>query len=267
MKAEVKKITPEMATEWLKRNKSNRHLSERHINLYEDQMRAGKWMLTGSPIMFDDKNNLLDGQHRLNAVVRFGKPVEFLVCEGLSPDTFKVIDTGKNRSAGDVLSVKGITNPTRTAAIAISIILFRNGYFSQNSGEGRRKSYATNSDVLKFVQDQSGFDEIVQYASEIVRNFRFVPLSTIGCLYFILSKKNQTKADQFFEKYAKGIDLSEQSSVRVLRDRLIRDSQNKTKLSGRDKMALIIMAWNNFLTNKKTQQLKLANNYNFPKPL
>lgn len=86
-------------------------------------------------------------------------------------------------------------------------------------------------------------------------------------MYYVLCQKNQTKADTFFSKYATGIDLSEKSPIRTLRDRLIRDQQNKTKLTYRDKLALLIHAWNAFLRGKELGTISLRSDYVFPDPV
>lgn len=266
MKANVKTITPDMAIELLKKNVINRSLSEKYVRHYESQMRSGKWLSTGDAIKVSSTGNLIDGQHRLQALINYGKPLDFLVVEGLEDQVFKVLDTGKNRSAADVLTIAGIKNAAKIAAAARTIIAFTNGRFSEGGGR-KTASYATNADVLKFVQSNERVNDCVQYASEVCKNFRSINLGTVACVYFLISKKNETKADSFFEKYSKGIDLSEQSPIRVLRERLIRDTQNKTRLTTRDKMALLIMAWNNFVQGKKTTNLVLQNNYKFPKPI
>jgi hypothetical protein len=46
-------------------------------------------------------------------------------------------------------------------------------------------------------------------------------------LYWILSRRNQEKAEVFFEKYATGIDLSEKSPIRILRERHERYDQQE----------------------------------------
>lgn len=256
-----------MATELLKGNVINRTLNETYVNLYENQMRTDRWMSTGDSIKISEKGLLLDGQHRLSALIKYGKPLEFLVVEGLAEESFKVMDTGKSRSASDVLKITGHHNTPKLAGVVKTIILFKAGHFSQNSGggKGRQRNNTTNSDVLQFVDANPTIHECVTYANDIYRSFRFVPSNITGALYFMISKKNQEKADQFFEKFSKGIDLSETNPIRLLRDRLIRDSANKTKLTGRDKMALIVMAWNAFITGKRVQQFVLQKNYAFPK--
>jgi hypothetical protein len=266
-------ITPEMATKYLEKNIGlqkgdlikNRKFSDRNIDFLYKQMKAGEWMITGDPIKFSDTGKLIDGQHTLMAIRKLGKPIEIFVAEGLKEEVFTVLDTGKNRTASDVLSMMGYSNATGLASAVRSILFFKNsGYTGESRG---RVSHATNQAVLRFVQKNEEINEVLSFAISIYQKFRFLNTSILATLYWELSKNNQTKCDAFFEKYSTGIDLSENSPIRLLRDKLLKDSVNKSKLNRRDKMAIFIMAWNSFLTNKKIHSLALPKNYDFPKPL
>ncbi len=259
-------ITPAMAEKFLLTNKLNRRLSDRNVDALYLQMKGGNWMLTGDPIKFSAEGNLIDGQHRLKAIIKYGSPVDLFVAKGLEEECFQVIDTGKNRSAADVLSASGIKYSNSIAAIAKAIILWKSGIFSKTGGHTRLT--ATNKSILEFVENTPDIHEISAYCqNHIYQNFRLIPLSTIAMLYFILSKKNQTKCDEFFGKYASGIDLSKNNPIRHLRDRLIKDKMNKSRLNLRDKTALMVYTWNNFIQGKEITQLLLPRDYQFPKPI
>lgn len=266
VKVYQKTITPEDATKFLERNKGNRKLSDKNVQFFLEQMKRGDWQITADPIKFGKDGRLLDGQHRLQALIKHGKPVDMFVAEGLEDKVFAVLDTGKNRSAGDVLSTQGFKNANSLGAAVRAILLYNQGYFS-DSTKASRMGKATNAMVLRFTERQPEISEVIEFTSQIARQFRYISLAPLTMLYWILSKKNQVQADAFFGKYATGIELSETSPIRLLRERLIRDGQNKTKLTSRDKVALFIYSWNAYISKKKIQQLTLAKNYQFPKPL
>lgn len=79
MRASVIKVTPILAKAWLEQNKSNRSLRPQRVNQYARDMKAGKWNLTGQGITFAEDGSLLDGQHRLNAIVVANVSVYMLV--------------------------------------------------------------------------------------------------------------------------------------------------------------------------------------------
>lgn len=108
MRAEVKTITPELAKEYLKHNDSNRSLRRTRILQYAHDMKEGKWNLTGQGITFGKDGNLLDGQHRLHAVVFADVPVDFLVVT--DADVVATYDCGLSRSIVDRFKLAGKGN-------------------------------------------------------------------------------------------------------------------------------------------------------------
>lgn len=82
------KVTPEMADELLALNdEKNRRLSRHTVEKYAEDMSSGRWGRTNTNpigVMVDDNGrivSLLDGQHRLAAVVMSGVPAWFEFAE------------------------------------------------------------------------------------------------------------------------------------------------------------------------------------------
>lgn len=71
----IETVTPMKAARWLKRNIANRRVSPKVVRNYAGDMSRGEWLLNGEAIKFDRDGNLLDGQHRLGAIVHNGKSV------------------------------------------------------------------------------------------------------------------------------------------------------------------------------------------------
>lgn len=244
-------ITPELATEYLSKNVKNRKLKDSTVSFYTNEMKKGQWKLTGDAIQFSSTGELLDGQHRLSAIIKYGQPVEMFVAEGLQPEAFEVMDTGKVRTAADVLSMHGQESANNIAAIIRFIMMFKKGIYSGYT----RDVSISHSDILEFSKAHPDIEELLAFVRNVYRDFRYMPVSMIGGLYFMFAEKNQTKADEFFEKYATGVDLSKNHPVYLLRDRLLRNVMNKTKFSRRDKVALFVVCWNAFVQGKELRQL------------
>lgn len=79
-------ISPEEAQSYLNNNAKHRPIKEKKVNEYMGEMREGKWRLNGKTICFDSTGRLLNGQHRLSAVVRSGVPLTTVVVRGLDPE-------------------------------------------------------------------------------------------------------------------------------------------------------------------------------------
>lgn len=118
---EIQTITPTIAAEMLEGNTNNRSLAEGRVKSLAAMMAAGEWKIA-QPVMFDYNGKLVDGQHRLQAVIRSGMSVRFLVVHGIEPEAFSVVDQGKSRTATDLHHIMGGTNSAVNVAVAASMI-------------------------------------------------------------------------------------------------------------------------------------------------
>ena len=115
MKLIQETIDPNKARVYLEGNDNNRPLSAKHVEYLAGEIRNDRWQMNGETIKFNG-SRLLDGQHRLHAIIKAGRPITTVVARGLDSETFHTIDSGKKRSAADTLSVAGERSSTRIAA-------------------------------------------------------------------------------------------------------------------------------------------------------
>lgn len=102
--ASVFVVTPEIAKAMLSLSKGNRRTRPSRIKSYAAAMQRGEWIVA-QPIIFDAYGVLIDGHHRLMAVVIAGVTVEFVVLMGIPPAATTVMDTGSPRSVADLMRV------------------------------------------------------------------------------------------------------------------------------------------------------------------
>lgn len=121
MKFEIVKVTPELASAWLALNTDNRKLRPTHVRALSDAMKRGEWMVNHQPVALNG-TRLLDGQHRLTALIKSGLPyVEMSVITGAPSDSFKTIDIGAKRGIGDILRAdKRVVEGVRLVASIVS---------------------------------------------------------------------------------------------------------------------------------------------------
>ena len=121
--AKVETITPEIAKTMLGENVNNRRISRDNVNLFAREIRNGEWRFNGEAIKFGKDGRLLDGQHRLLAVIAADKPLTTLVIRGLEDETQQTMDSGKTRTLGDVLTLRGEKKSTQLASLARAVYL------------------------------------------------------------------------------------------------------------------------------------------------
>lgn len=271
MKIETKAVTvtPDVALEYLKANTSNRTLNTAYVNVLADQMKKGRWKFTGESIKISENNVLLDGQHRLSAIVSSGIALDLLVTTGLSDDVFDALDSGKLRSAGDVLSTVGVENPKKVAAVAKFALLYNRGKYGSVTGGARssRKSnyLVTNQDIREFVQNDPDIGDVVEKAMTLSSKFKHISFQIFGGMYYVLNKVDKQKCDQFFDKLVTGVNLMSDDPVYALREKFLRASANHMiKISPIDATFYIAKAWVLFKEDKRALQIRKSKTEKFP---
>lgn len=117
MKLEVVTMTPEWASRILaKQNTKNRHMRPGRVQKYSHAIKSGEWKLTQQGIAIGSDGVLLDGQHRLAAIVEAGVPVQIAMATDCDPSIFTVIDTGAGRTASDALYLAGAVHTVAASA-------------------------------------------------------------------------------------------------------------------------------------------------------
>lgn len=115
-------ITPEIAEKLLERNVRNRKQKETAIRRYAEDMAHDGWDPDAASIAFAKSGDLIDGQNRLLACLRSGKPFGTMVRTGLNPDTMRHIDLGIRRGVADTFRIEGVKFATAAAgSIALRI--------------------------------------------------------------------------------------------------------------------------------------------------
>lgn len=114
-------ITPARAKEMLSVPVRNRNIKQRVVRTYSADMSDNRWLFTPEPIIIDKNGGVLDGQHRLQAVLQSGTSRPFLIVSNVDPDLINVLGIGKTRSPADILIIEGYSN-TLPLAGAIKVL-------------------------------------------------------------------------------------------------------------------------------------------------
>ena len=114
----VESITPEQAKNYLETQQLNRNPNKLRVMEYVDRMQKNQWVVS-QPITFDSEGCLIDGQHRLLAVAKFGFPVTFSVMRGVPRTSASVFDIGQKRTTAQVARIQGVTTLRMTERLGI----------------------------------------------------------------------------------------------------------------------------------------------------
>ncbi len=190
-------VTPDWAGQVLERHYASieaGHFKQRPIYpsviaSYVQEIRNGAWKVSPQCVSFDLDDNLIDGQHRLEAVRRAGLPVPMIVSTGWPVgETIRVLDQGRARSLASLLSMNGSTNATSVGATLNSIC--RIGF----GGSAVKVSFDQATHLLSTLGIQHNIDSVLRKAA----NKKDFVGSVVGPLAFYHTVR-PTKALSFAE--------------------------------------------------------------------
>lgn len=272
MKAGFKDVGPELAAEFLTKNTMNRPTNAEYIAGLVTQMRNGNWHETGESISFAEDGTLLNGQNRLNAIILSGTTQKLLIVEGVDKAAFKYMDTGKTRSAADVVHIAGFKSSSHLASIAKTFMIYERDVLSliaAGAGHVNKVRYGlTNQDILSYVTEHHEFImEAFKLANSCYYKGRFLTVNEWALLYHVLSKKDKLQATAFLNAVAAGNTLKEGSFMLRLRNLL-----SEAKMSGRPyvpkvRLAMVFKAWNLYRTGRSKGSVKFEAGEEMPKPI
>lgn len=99
-------ITPALASLILEEMEPNRSMRKKRVETYARDHARNEFHLNGESIIFNDDGKLIDGQHRLEMIVKANKAAVVHVVWGIDPHAAHTIDSGAARTTGDVFRME-----------------------------------------------------------------------------------------------------------------------------------------------------------------
>lgn len=258
-------VTPALARRLIELDfENNRHLKPRLKERLTKDMEHGDWREeTGQTVKISKTGKLLDGKHRMHAVVASGMTIPFDLCFGIPDRNVIAIDTGSNRTTADSVKIAGGKDLYRTDSIIRWIYAWDRGWPMGPSGGHAPTAIETERE---YQRDPDGFDTAAARGYDCLRR-KLGPASVPGIGYYLIARVDKEGADDFYDKLVSGnYGLADPTkmSVYCLREALrIRD-----RLTRPEMLALIIIAWNRRHETVKKFQLPRdgISNRHFPTP-
>ncbi len=257
-------ITPEQAAALLESRPANRKIRQSRVQALARLIEDGRWQINGQPIILNERGELLDGQHRLSAIVAANTPVICAVAYGLPDSAMQTIDTGNSRSGADVLRMeRGVGNPNVVAATLALIYQWqREGPVSDiGVSIGARPQ-----ELLEILDDNPEVLDYVAIASRLVPQSLISPSVTAFCLW-LFSTDDPAKAENFIASLGNGIDLEADNPIYHLREFFLNCRSKKAQVRRSTYITMIFKAWNLWRLGKPCKQLRLGKEEAFPVPV
>lgn len=272
--SEVFAITPEVAAQWLEeRNTDNRPMSGSIARNYARQIRQGAWRVTHQGIGFDSAGVLLDGQHRLKAIVDSETAVPMMVSWNLEREVFAALDTGKGRNAQDALSLHLGEKP-QYLSLLVSTIRTSHVYcraLGLPPIGGVDTAKPTNQEIIAMMDEMSleslSESAAAGHAMYIRARANGVPISaTVSAVFhYLMVNRGGWNADLIVEDFltpvVTGIGLQSEKDPRAaMRRAAIRENGGKKNIATRVEMlGMLIKAFNDWIANKQVRHIARPN--------
>ncbi len=219
---EVMDITPDMAKKILTyRNKNNRGLKYTNLARLTKAIENGEWKVTNQGIAFDKDGNLIDGQHRLAAILQSRKTVKMLVATNMDSGIFDVVDTGSKRTIGDALDILG-SEDGRTISGALKITYCYYHHPDRTWG-GNSISMPSAPEIAKvYTERQEEIEALLSVIKKKRKNFKCFS-NSLGLAVTLLCMDvgwSDIQLWEFWDAVTVGANLSPDSVVLSFRNQL-----------------------------------------------
>lgn len=261
MEFSIETITPQMADKYLAMSPENRvtKTTTRVANTYAEAMKRGEWRLNGECIVFDKEGRPLDGHHRLIAVTIAGIPVTFSVCRGVDREAFTTYNCGLRTNLAQILGMKQVKNSNLIMGmIGININLCNTGRIRANNGMSSGSTRTVTSDYNVYISDQKAYDDTAELANRLNAYGKVLKTTWIGGVYYFLTHKGgytPLEVLPFFEALCH-LETSGVTPCDTLRNFIIRHRMSNMKIEDGFLAALLIKAWNAYITGRTMKQIR-----------
>ncbi|MFD2739534.1 hypothetical protein ACFSUD_08145 [Sulfitobacter aestuarii] len=240
-------ITPELARNWLAApiNSGNRKIQRTHVKAIARDIVNERWMVNAQPICFTgdpfepadrDGLRLLNGQHRLQAVIEAGLPIEAPVAVNIPQAAFATFDVHAKR----VVRSGGSRVDDRVLAAAA-----RFQWKEDNNIRLLESSVSpTSSELLETLQRHPGL------AKNFPRSRRagMAKIGSAGVLTYFFYRVGSEAPDvapQFLDDLEYGESLTGQNPAKQLREDLLSGQGRSTR---KQTLARLLSGWNAYKT-------------------
>jgi hypothetical protein len=233
-------------------------------------MTRDQWKLSHQAIGISETGMLLDGQHRLRAIIKSGKTIPIYVVTGLKDDVMTVIDTGSKRSTGDAFGLLEVSQANNIAAAIQQYYKIKTGAesFAGVIG-GKTGSSTTMSNQEKYdfyLNNEALIEKVLRVGLKCYSAVRFYSISRlIGMsLYLVLDKDHTFSLVEEFWLNVHMISEKKIPACKVLSSVLLKYLSGSEVMKSRYKSAITVKAWNAYIKGSDVKILKFSTDEGFP---
>lgn len=245
-------IGPKEAEAYLALNKKgNRKIIRRNLDWLSREMQTGRFQpFNGDTIRFNDKGELIDGQHRLMAIIATQKTYSFIVVRGVPEDAFPTIDEGVTRTVKDYLGMIPGTHYHNETGSAIRWTMLW-----YNIGNFMRKPFFTTTEKLAWLKDNAGLQPLI-YHYGTKRSALRMSLSMQAACHYIIEQRNPKLVGDYMTALLEGLELKRGDPRYTVREWIIKNRQAGSLYFTAHAGHVILRGWNHWRRDESWANVK-----------
>ena len=246
-------VNPDIAQRWLRGNVVNRSLRAAKVQQYAADMAAGRWNFSESAICFSPDGQLLNGQHRLHAIVASGTSVVLLVIRNMPADAMVTMDIGSARTAADALKFVGEAHQALLAATLKLCLLVDTKRIYRDT----RLQAVSPGELIDFLAVNPEVRASVASAASNRKGIDCTP-SAMACAHWLIANAaGRGMADHYFGQLSSRSNEPDGSAVLAVDSRLREIRRLKATHSQREYVYLLVKGWNHYAKGNSVRSLPI----------
>lgn len=261
-------ITPTLAEKLLSNNPLNRNLNEDRVLRYRREMEEGRWQFNGESVKICDDGSLIDGQHRLAAIVKTQISQKSIIVRNLPREVFSTIDLGRTRTLTDLLNITGYQYADKMSG-AIRLISMLNENKEIARSKIKCRSNYTIDELFSFIKQNASLQDDILYAhSNFSTLIKKAGSPIINATFYLFKQKDEALAMELMNGLNTGYMLDGNSVIYHCREAIT--AHREAVVSGRYSdsgylLYLIVKTWN--LLRSNTYDIRYIVDHSMPIPV
>lgn len=237
---------------------TNRPLKPRHVERLRKAILAGEWVCNNQAIGISADDVLIDGQHRLTALVKAGETdpdvtIESWVIWNCDPKSMMTVDIGAHKGATDFMGMLGIGNGSQIAAALRLVWVYDNVPYDYRAWKSTQFTPVHLEELTHKHRD------LVEnhYAGHGV--MRLITPSAVSAGLYLIRRDRPDLVEllpRFLEPLKTGANLGKGSPILALRDWSLNAGKQQRRRDGVMMLVLFLRAFNHWVEDKKVQSLR-----------
>jgi hypothetical protein len=259
-------MSPELAMSYMVGNVHNRNLRPNHLRKIVDDLSNNTFKFNGAAILVADDGTLIDGQHRLQAIIDSGVGVWLLVLRGFRLETQDTVDTGAKRLLGDVLHLRGEKNYNELAAtlkVAAS--------WEQGNRERLNQREFSHQQLIAFLDHNPDVRDSLTPVRPFAQRYG-LSKSHMSLAWWVLNRLNSEDNAEFWQLLMQ--PQQPPHPIAALQSSLMNDIAARARGHRRvplHQLAVVFKTWNFYVAGQTALQIRHkvggANPDRFPEPM